>query len=205
MNRISHLTVATLAASALALSACSRQPAADNVVVANDMGAEADMAAGNNMKGNAIAKMQNASFTGADGSAMGNVAISEGPGGVTMAVSATGLPAGTHGIHLHEKGLCDGPTFESAGAHWNPASKKHGRDNPAGAHLGDLANLVIGANGVASVNTTVPGVMMMSGAMMLADVDGTALVVHAKPDDYKTDPSGASGDRIACAVIAPPK
>ncbi len=206
MIRLSAMTVATLAASALALSACSREPATDNVVVANDMGAEADMAAGNDMMtGNAIGTMQSASFTGGDGSAMGNVALSEGAGGVTMAVSATGLPAGTHGIHLHEKGLCDGPKFESAGAHWNPGMKKHGRDNPQGAHLGDLANLEVSANGAASVNTTVMGAMMMSGSMMLADADGTSLVIHAKADDYKTDPSGDSGDRIACAVVAAPK
>ncbi len=81
--------------------------------------------------------------------------------------------------------------------------KKHGRDNPQGAHLGDLANLEVGADGSASVNFTVAGAMMTSGANMLADADGTALVIHAKPDDYKTDPSGGSGDRIACAVIAP--
>ncbi len=206
MIRLSKLSVATLAASALALSACSREPATNDVVVANDMGAEADMAASNDMmSGNAVGTMQNASFTGADGSAMGNVALSEGAGGVTMMVSATGLPAGTHGIHLHEKGLCDGPKFESAGAHWNPGMKKHGRDNPQGAHLGDLANLEVGANGAASVNISVMGAMMMSGANMLADTDGTALVIHAKPDDYKTDPSGESGDRIACAVVAAPK
>ena len=205
MIRLSKLSVATLAASALALSACSREPAADNVVVANDMGAEADMASNDMMTGNAVGTMQSAGFTGGDGSAMGNVALSEGAGGVTMTVSATGLPAGTHGIHLHEKGLCDGPQFESAGAHWNPGMKKHGRDNPQGAHLGDLANLEVGANGAASASFTVAGAMMANGATMLADADGTALVIHAKPDDYKTDPSGASGDRLACAVIAAPK
>ncbi len=204
MTRISNVTVATLAASALALSACSREPAADNVVIANDMGAEADMAAANDMMtGNAAAAMQSASLIGADRSPMGNVAASEGPGGVTIAVSATGLPAGTHGIHLHEKGLCEGPKFTSAGAHWNPGMKEHGRDNPQGAHLGDLANLEVGADGSGSANFTVAGAMMTSGAPMLADADGTALVIHAKPDDYKTDPSGDSGDRIACAVIAP--
>ncbi len=206
MIRLSKLSVATLAASALALSACSREPATNDVVVANDMGAEADMAASNDMMtGNAIGTMQNAAFTGGDGRAMGNVAFSEGAGGVTMTVSATGLPAGTHGIHLHEKGLCDGPKFESAGADWNPDMKKHGRDNPQGAHLGDLANIEVGANGAASANVTVAGATMASGAMMLADADGTALVIHAKPDDYKTDPSGASGDRIACAVVAAPE
>ncbi len=204
MILLSKLSVVTLAASALALSACSREPAADDVVVANDMGAEADMAASNDMMaGNTVGTMQSAAFDGADGSAMGNVALSEGAGGVTMTVSATGLPAGTHGIHLHEKGLCEGPKFESAGAHWNPGMKKHGRDNPQGAHLGDLANLEVGADGSASANFTVAGAMMASGSTMLADADGTALVIHAKPDDYKTDPSGASGDRIACAVIAP--
>ena len=141
----------------------------------------------------------------ADGAALGSVSVSEDAGGATMTRHRDGMPAGTHGIHLHEKGLCEGPKFESAGAHWNPAAKKHGRDNPQGAHLGDLANLEIGADGTATASFTVAGAMMASGANMLADADGTSLVVHAKADDYKTDPSGDSGDRIACAVIAPPK
>ena len=103
------------------------------------------------------------------------------------------MPAGLHGIHLHEKGLCEGPKFESAGKHWNPGGKQHGRDNPLGAHLGDLPNIEVGVSGGTARIAAV-------GAE-LADADGTALVLHAKPDDYQTDPSGASGDRVACAVV----
>ena len=136
-----------------------------------------------------------------DGALLGTVTVSEDPSALVINVTATAMPAGVHGIHLHEKGLCDGPKFESAGAHWNPGMKQHGRDIPAGAHAGDLANLTVAADGTAKFSIPVAGVMMASGAMMLADADGTALVVHAKPDDYKTDPSGDSGDRVACAVM----
>ncbi len=104
-----------------------------------------------------------------------------------------------------KRGCATAPKFESAGAHWNPGAKKHGRDNPQGAHLGDFANLEVAGAGTATANFTVAGAMMASGATMLADADGTAIVVHAKADDYKTDPAGDSGERIACAVIAAPK
>jgi len=112
-------------------------------------------------------------------------------------VDAEGLPPGVHGIHLHAVGRCDGPDFKSAGAHWNPAGKQHGHDNPAGAHLGDLPNLDAGADGKASASFAIEGDM--------DDADGTSLVIHAKPDDYKTDPSGNSGERIACAVLTTPR
>lgn len=108
-------------------------------------------------------------------------------------VQAEGLPPGVHGIHLHMVGKCGGPDFKSAGAHWNPHGRQHGRDNPLGAHLGDLANLEAGADGKASASFSIDGDM--------ADADGTSLVIHAKADDYRTDPSGNSGDRIACAVL----
>jgi Cu-Zn family superoxide dismutase len=122
-----------------------------------------------------------------------------------MMVEVSGMYQGSHGIHLHETGRCDGPKFASAGAHWNPDARKHGRDNPAGAHLGDLPNLDVSATGAATATFSMPGALRASGTPMLADADGTALVIHAKADDYRTDPSGASGDRIACAVLAPPK
>ena len=130
-----------------------------------------------------------------DGKAIGEVAVAAG-GAMRVRVLAGALPAGVHGMHLHETGLCTGPGFASAGGHLNPGGKQHGKDNPLGAHLGDLPNIEIdpATGGMASI----PAV----GAV-LADADGTALVIHAKADDYKTDPSGNSGDRIACAVIAP--
>jgi Cu-Zn family superoxide dismutase len=108
-------------------------------------------------------------------------------------VQAAGLPPGVHGIHLHAVGRCEGPDFKSAGGHWNPAGKQHGHDNPLGAHLGDLPNLTVGADGRGAANFSIQGDM--------ADADGTSLVIHAQPDDNKTDPSGNSGDRIACAVL----
>ncbi len=203
MTLRSTLAILAAAASTMALAACAdNQPAADNVAVVNDVPADNGMAA-NMANGSAMAGVPiNASFTGGDGRLLGQVTISEDPAGLVMNINGVGMPAGVHGIHLHEKGLCEGPKFESAGAHWNPAGKKHGRDNPEGAHAGDLANLTVAADGTATVSVPVAGAKMSSGAMMLADADGTALVIHAKADDYKTDPSGDSGDRIACAVVA---
>jgi Cu-Zn family superoxide dismutase len=141
----------------------------------------------------------------ASGKSIGSVTMSEDPNGVTVKLAAAGLPAGVHGVHLHEAGRCDTPDFKSAGAHWNPADKKHGRDNPEGAHLGDLANFDVAAAGESSTTFLIGGVSYGAGPQMLADADGTSIVVHAKADDYKTDPSGESGDRIACAILAPPQ
>ena len=137
----------------------------------------------------------------ADGTDIGMVTLSEDGNGVTVKVEAAGLKPGAHGIHLHTVGRCDGPKFESAGPHWNPTGKQHGRDNPQGAHLGDLANLDLGENGRGTSTFLVSGATLTGGENPLLDLDGAALVIHAKADDYKTDPSGASGDRIACAVL----
>lgn len=143
-------------------------------------------------------------LNGGDGRPVGSLTLSADANGVTMKIDASAIAVGTHGVHLHEKGVCEGPKFETAGAHWNPANKKHGRDNPQGAHLGDLANFDVPESGTASTTFLAGGVTMSGGANALADADGTSLVIHAKADDYKTDPSGNSGDRVACAVIAPP-
>ena len=119
-------------------------------------------------------------------------------GGTYLRIAVQGLPPGDHGLHLHAVGRCDGPSFESAGAQWNPAGRQHGHLNPQGAHAGDLPNLTASANGRGAINFLVTG-----GS--LADADGTSLVIHARADDYRTDPSGNSGERIACAVLAPPR
>lgn len=136
-----------------------------------------------------------------EGNSHGTVTLSEDPTGVTVKVEAKGLAEGPHGLHLHESGRCTGPDFKTAGAHWNPSGREHGRDNPAGAHLGDLANLSIGPDGTGTSQFLVARARMLGGDQPLVDGDGAALVVHAKPDDYKTDPSGESGDRIACAAF----
>ena len=206
MTRPSFSTTLAIVAASLAFGACSKNGApVDNAAMVNDV-AVGNAVAGNAMAGTAMAGVpQSVAFTGGDGALLGSVMVSEDPSGLVLNLNAVAMPAGVHGIHLHEKGLCEGPKFASAGAHWNPATKQHGRDNPAGAHAGDLANLTVAADGSAKVSIPVAGAKMASGAMMLADADGTALVIHAKPDDYKTDPSGDSGDRIACAVLAAAK
>ena len=111
------------------------------------------------------------------------------------------LPPGMHGFHIHAVGVCTPPDFKSAGGHLNPTDKHHGRLNPEGPHLGDLPNLTIGANGSADTSFAVPKALLGSGEGSLFQAEGTALVIHADPDDYRTDPSGNSGDRIACAVV----
>lgn len=133
----------------------------------------------------------------ADGAPRGTATIGREAGGLTLHVEAEGLPAGEHGIHIHSVGRCDAPDFASAGAHWNPSARQHGRDNPQGVHHGDLPNISIGADGRGTLNASVPGARFEE----LFDSDGAALVIHAGPDDYRTDPSGNSGGRIACGVI----
>lgn len=129
------------------------------------------------------------------GQGVGTVTVVEKAAGMTLRLTVKGLPAGEHGVHLHEMGRCDGPDFKSAGAHWNPAGKQHGHLNPAGSHVGDLPNFTISSLDVATIEFAV-GELRSAG--------GLSLVVHAKPDDYRTDPSGNSGDRIACAVLWQP-
>lgn len=119
---------------------------------------------------------------------------------LTLSLALVGLPAGSKGMHLHMVGRCDAPDFVSAGGHLNPAGRKHGTDNPAGSHLGDLPNIVVNANGTAAASAQLTGSRAELEASLF-DADGTAIVVHAGPDDYKTDPSGNSGARIACGVL----
>ena len=133
------------------------------------------------------------------GQTIGTVRAWQTAGGVSFRVSATGLPHGLHGIHVHAVGRCDPPEFTTAGGHWNPAAKKHGLNNPAGPHAGDLPNVEVAANGVLGATVTLPNATMAG----LLDADGAALVIHAQADDYMTDPSGNSGARIACAVLQP--
>ena len=135
----------------------------------------------------------------ASGQSIGTVRAWQTAGGVTLRIDATGLPHGVHGIHIHSVGRCDPPDFASAGPHWNPAGRKHGFNNPAGHHEGDLTNVEVAANGVLGAAVTLPGASMAS----LIDSDGASLVLHAAADDYVTDPSGNSGARIACAVLQP--
>jgi Cu-Zn family superoxide dismutase len=116
---------------------------------------------------------------------------------VRLHLEAAGLARGAYGAHVHDVGRCDPPSFTTAGAHWNPAARQHGKDNPQGMHKGDLPNLLVGTDGRGSFEITVADARLEA----LAGGDGTALVIHAGPDDYRTDPSGNSGARIACGVL----
>lgn len=119
---------------------------------------------------------------------------------VSLAVAVTGIPEGTHGFHLHTTGRCTAPDFTSAGGHLNPADRQHGSDNPAGSHFGDLPNLVVGPNRTATATIDL-GSDRDRALAWLFDTDGTAIVLHADADDYRTDPTGNAGSRIACGVL----
>lgn len=151
-------------------------------------------------RGSRNAAAATAAVHDASGRLLGHLTATESPAGLVLTGELTGLPPGTHGIHLHAIGRCDAPGFASAGAHWNPAAREHGTLNPAGPHRGDLVNLQAADDGSATVSAVSAG-GMLHGTDALLDSDGAAVVVHADPDDYQTDPSGNSGGRIACGVL----
>jgi superoxide dismutase, Cu-Zn family len=141
-----------------------------------------------------------------DDRVVGQATLTEVGGGVRIVLEASGLPPGPKGIHLHAAGKCEPPAFASAGDHFNPHNTQHGLLNPSGPHAGDLPNLTIDADGKGRLETFTERVSLGGGSASLFDDDGTALVVHAAPDDFRTDPSGQSGPRIACGVVEkPPK
>jgi Cu-Zn family superoxide dismutase len=142
-----------------------------------------------------------AELRNAQGQAVGNATLSEVAGGVRVIVEARSLPAGVKGVHIHAVGKCEPPGFTTAGAHFNPTNRKHGLQNPDGPHAGDLPNITIGADGNGRLESLNDRITLGGGANSLFDADGSAIVVHAAADDFKTDPTGNSGDRIACGVV----
>lgn len=141
-----------------------------------------------------------ASLMAADGTPAGTARLFDTGSEVTLSVSLSAIPQGTHGVHLHTTGACEAPNFTSAGGHLNPTGREHGFENPQGAHLGDLPNAMVDASGNATVSATLRGTPA-TVLQQIFDADGTAVVVHATADDYRTDPAGNSGGRIACGVL----
>jgi Cu-Zn family superoxide dismutase len=149
----------------------------------------------------ASAQTANADLKSADGKNAGSVKLTQLPNGVLLTASLKGLPAGEHAFHVHAVGKCE-PPFTSAGGHFNPASKKHGIMAAEGYHAGDMPNLHVSGSGELAIEVMNAGITLEKGKPnSVFDADGSAIVIHAGKDDYKSDPAGNAGGRIACGVI----
>jgi superoxide dismutase, Cu-Zn family len=201
-------TAAGILAAGMVLAACERRP---DVPPAQPMEGEAEMAPLPPQPGvapgvggmTAPAGGHVVEMIDRQGQSVGGARIEQDGDGVRISIRVTGLtPNQEHGFHFHETGRCDPPSFESAGGHFNPTGHQHGFENPQGPHAGDLPNLRANAEGVADTTFTVTAISLTANVQnSIVDADGTALMVHARPDDYRTDPSGNSGDRIACGAV----
>lgn len=159
----------------------------------------ATLACGGNPKpARVVPSSANTTLVNSDGRSIGTAAVLSSKSGGLLVLKLTGVPPGTHGLHLHAKGLCEPPKFESAGPHYNPAGRKHGARNPQGPHAGDLPNVVARADSSVDTTLAIPaGVLTAIGS----GAGAKSLVLHADPDDLTTDPSGNSGARFACGVL----
>ena len=147
-----------------------------------------------------------AAIINGEGKQIGTVVFEQTPNGVLISASIEGLAPGAHGFHLHETGVCDTATgFKSAGGHYAPRSHDHGIKEASGPHAGDMPNQFVSDDGALHAHVLNSAVTTAAGFNSLMDDDGTALVIHAGADDYMSQPSGAAGVRLACAVISPPK
>ncbi|HUR95416.1 MAG TPA: superoxide dismutase family protein [Gemmatimonadales bacterium] len=178
MKRLVHR--AAVLAAALAVAGCSRR---------GSTGTPEPVASG--------------TLRNAAGERVGVATIRDTAGIAELGISVSGLAPGPHGLHFHAQGTCTAPEFTSAGPHLDPGGRKHGRLNPDGPHRGDLPNLIVGAEGSADTSFALARELASGGPGALLQPGGTSLVIHADPDDERTDPSGNSGARVACAVLEP--
>jgi Cu-Zn family superoxide dismutase len=147
-----------------------------------------------------VGQSARAELRDAQGQRVGTATLVQGPNGVLVTADLTSLPAGTHALHFHETGRCESP-FTSAGGHFNPGQRQHGVHNAEGMHAGDLPNVNVSSGGTIRVEMFTAAVTLGRSGAGLLDDDGSALVIHERADDYRTDPAGASGNRIACGVV----
>lgn len=145
-----------------------------------------------------------ATFINPDGTEIGAAQLTETPHGVLIEFTIKDIPTGEHGFHIHQTGSCETPDFESAGGHYSPRENEHGYLVPEGYHAGDMPNQFAGDDNILQGQVFNPNVTLGEGEATLFDADGSALIVHSDPDDYKSQPAGAAGSRIACAIIKKP-
>ena len=174
----------------LSLAACGGNETADDTMAADDAMATEDAAPAGGMT--AIATLMTA-----DGTNVGTATATGSIGGITIDIEGMNMPEGMHGVHVHETGTCEGD-FSSAGGHWNPDGATHGLESGENQHAGDMPNLEVAADGSGTLSYMLAPSATFEGLM---DGDGSAFIVHAGQDDQTTDPSGDSGDRIACGVF----
>lgn len=190
MRSTLHTSIIILTSvAALTLSACQKSSQPDENEIVEESAVKPE-------QGSAIATLASA-----DGAPHGTANLTVIPGGLKLELKADNLADGMHGIHLHMTGKCEGPKFETAGGHWNPGNRKHGLESPDGAHAGDMTNISSAGQPVTNYSFELKGASLSEGDHPVLDADGTAIIIHAKPDDNKTDPSGDSGDRLICGVF----
>ena len=151
--------------------------------------------------GSRLAATASANLVDSQGRSVGQAFLQQAPNGVLLKLDLKNATPGIHGLHIHDVGRCDRPSFESAGGHFNPTDRQHGFLNPRGPHAGDLPNIEVPASTQHSVEYFLADITIDPGPRSLGDQNGSSIVIHAGKDDHATDPAGESGDRLACGQI----